>query len=586
MHKYLKLALWGLGGLAFVLVLVAFVVATRFHPNDYKPEIERLAKEHTGRTLKLGGDLQLAFFPSIGVKIAGVRLSERNAEEDFVTLDSAHVSVKVLPLLAGSVVVDTIRVSGLQANVTKGKDGKFNFDDLLGGGKKNAAAAPAGGEGGAPLALEVSGVKIDRSSVTYRDLAAGSELVLADFRLSTGRVAPRTAGSLELAAALKGSKPQVDARLELDAQYSVDLPQRNVALPKLSAELVVAAPELPAKTLKITTSGNLQADLEKQLVNADLLTRFDETIVHTKLGLANFATPSYRFDINVDRFNADRYVKKEKAAKPAAKAAAPAAETDTPVDLSFLKGLNANGRLQAGALQVGGIKLAKVHAEVKAANGRMDVAPHSANLYEGSVSGALTLHADNRVALKETLAGVAIGPLLRDAAEMDRLEGRGNVAFDVAAAGRTVGAMKKALSGSAQLNLKDGTLKGIDLLGALRKASSPLGRRSAAEEKTEFAGLFASFRIKDGVARNDDLAMHATLFRVAGKGDVDIGASKLDYQIKASLVDPGKERAGMTVPVRFSGPFAGPAYDVDYGAVAKDVARTKVGDRIKDLLKR
>ena len=39
-------------------------------------------------------------------------------------------------------------------------------------------------------------------------------------------------------------------------------------------------------------------------------------------------------------------------------------------------------------------------------------------------------------------------------------------------------------------------------------------------------------------------------------------------------------------PVRVSGPFAGPAYEVDYGAVAADVAKTKVGDRIKDLLRR
>ena len=216
----------------------------------------------------------------------------------------------------------------------------------------------------------------------------------------------------------------------------------------------------------------------------------------------------------------------------------------------------------------------------------MDVTPHSASLYEGSVTGALTAHADNRIALKETLAGIAIGPLLRDAADMDRLEGRGNVALDVTAAGRTVGAMKKSLAGSGQLSLKDGALKGIDIAALLRKADAPLGRRAAANERTEFAGLFASFRIKDGVARNDDLAMHATLFRVSGQGNVDIGASQLDYKVKASLVDPRRDRAGVTVPVRFSGPFAGPAYEVDYGAVAADVAKTKVGDRIKDLLRR
>lgn len=586
MNNYLKWGVGALGIFALLLVFVALVVAIRFKPNDYKPEIERLAKEYTGRTLTIAGDLQLAFFPSVGVKVAGVRFSERGSEEDFVTLDSAHVSVKVLPLLRGEVAVDTVRISGLNARVTKGKDGKFNFDDLLGADKRKKGAKPEPkGEGGALPAFAVSGLKIDRSSVTYRDLAAGSELVLSDFRLSTGRVAAQSQGKLDLGAALKGTKPALDAKLDLGANYRIDLPQGDVGLSKLDADLVVTTPELPQKTLKVALGGELQVDLDKQAVQGDLVTRFDETTMQAKLGIAGFAAPSYRFDINIDRLNADRYVKQGKPA-PAKSGAATPGEADTPVDLSFLKGLNAGGRLQIGALQVSGLKLAKVHAEVKAGNGRMDVTPHSANLYEGSVTGALTLHADNRVALKETLAGVAIGPLLRDAAEMDRLEGRGNVALDVTAAGRTLGAMKKSLGGSAQLSLKDGALKGIDIAALLRKADSPLGRRAAASERTEFAGLFASFRIKDGVARNDDLAMHATLFRVSGQGNVDIGASQLNYNVKASLVDPRRDRAGVTVPVRFSGPFAGPAYDVDYTAVAKDVAKTKVGDRIKELLQR
>src|SRR5207237_8000650 len=122
-----------------------------------------------------------------------------------------------------------------------------------------------------------------------------------------------------------------------------------------------------------------------------------------------------------DRLNLDRYSppeKKEvttpqaptpgpaadKAPSPPAKPAAQEAK-DSPVDLSALKGLNANGRLQVGALQVKGLKLANVKAEVRAANGRLDVAPHSANLYDGSVTGALAAQADGRVAAQEPLTG-------------------------------------------------------------------------------------------------------------------------------------------------------------------------------------
>ena len=80
-----------------------------------------------------------------------------------------------------------------------------------------------------------------------------------------------------------------------------------------------------------------------------------------------------------------------------------------------------------------------VRAEVKAAGGRLDVAPLSANLYDGSLAGALSVNANNnQVALKQNLANVNINPLMKDALDKDVLEGRGNVALDVATTGTTV----------------------------------------------------------------------------------------------------------------------------------------------------
>jgi AsmA protein len=586
MKKSAKIILWGLAGLAVLLAAGAAILAATFDPNRYKPEIERLAREQTGRTLKLGGNLQLAFFPSVGARVAKLSLSERASGEEFVSLESAHASVKLLPLLRGDVVVDALRITGLKAQVIKGKDGKFNFDDLFGGsGEKERATKPAAKPapatgGGVPLEFAISGVRVERSSVTYRDLSAGSEFVLSDFRLSTGRIAEQAQGKLQLGAALKGTKPQVDGRLDLNSEYRLDLAKKALAAPRLSVELAMASPDLPMKTIKLAITGSLQADLEKQTMSADLATKYDESAIQAKLGLAGFTPARYRFDINVDQLNVDRYLPKE-SAQPAP-AAQPAAEkeTDTPIDLSFLKDLNASGKLQIGALQVRGLKLANVRADVKAANGRMDVAPHSASLYEGAVAGELTLQADgNRIALKETLSGIAIGPLLRDTAKTDRLEGKGDLALDVTGSGKTVGAMKKTLAGTAKVNLKDGALKGIDIAAALRKTDLSLRRRPASAERTDFSELSASFAIKDGVARNEDLDLKSPLVKAGGRGAIDIGNSRLDYSFKAALVGTSK----VTVPVRVSGPFAEPDYEINYGAVAADMAKTKVGSRVRDV---
>jgi AsmA protein len=239
-----------------------------------------------------------------------------------------------------------------------------------------------------------------------------------------------------------------------------------------------------------------------------------------------------------------------------------------------------------------------VRAEVKAANGRADIAPHSANLYEGKVAGALSLQADgNRIALKENLTGISIGPLIKDVAQKDMLEGRGNIALDVNAAGPTVEAMKRALAGTARVELKDGAYKGFNLAEALRKAKAVFGskdEKAAADQtkQTDFSEMSASFTIKNGVAHNEDLEVKAPLFRVGGKGDIDIGKSRLDYTTNATVVSTTKGQggaeleslSGLTVPVQLSGPFDDVKYKVDYGAIAGDLAKSKAGAQVKEKI--
>jgi AsmA protein len=243
-----------------------------------------------------------------------------------------------------------------------------------------------------------------------------------------------------------------------------------------------------------------------------------------------------------------------------------------------------------------GLKVAALKAELRAANGRAELAPHSAKLYQGTLQGALSLAAQgNRITLQETLKGVAIGPLVQDLMGRDAVEGKGDVALDVTAAGPTVNAMKKSLAGTARIEMKDGALKGINLTEALRKTRAAFGSKSAQQQpsdpsqRTDFSAMSASFAIKDGVARNDDLDVRAPLVRVGGAGAVDIGNSRLDYLAKASVVASAKGQggadlehlSGLTIPVKLTGPFDAPKYEIDYRALAGDAAKAKVKEKAK-----
>ena len=564
--KALKILIYLAIGLVVLVLAAAAIFAMTFDPNRYKDDIQRLVKERTGRTLDLKGPLELAFWPSLGAKVSGVVLSEHGTSQPFVSLESAHASVALLPLLRGGVVVDRIRLSGLRAQVVKGKDGRFNFQDLIEQAAEKPAAkaekkAPDSKAG--PVAFDIAGVTIERAALSYRDLNSGQEIALNDLKLDTGRIAENAQGKLDFATGLKRNTPPLDAKLALSGNYS----------------------------------------LKPDAVALDFTAKLDESTIKGKASMARAKVAAYEFDLNIDKLNLDRYLassekkpeKKDEPAKPAPKDK----EADAPVDLSGLKGLNAKGKVEIGALQVQGLKLAALKTEIRAADGRAEVGPHSANLYEGALSGNLMLDGNaNRVALKETLSNIAVGPLLRDFAQKDRLEGKGNVALDVNAAGKTVNALKSALAGSAKVNLRDGAIKGVDIGAILNKARSALGSQQAqaadGKERTDFSELNATFVIKNGVAHNDDLDVKAPLFRVGGAGDIDVAKSTINYVVKAALVatttgQGGKERddlAGLTVPVKLSGPLDAMKYEVDYRAVAGDLAKSKVGGRAKEAIEK
>ncbi|MCL6635268.1 MAG: AsmA family protein [Peptococcaceae bacterium] len=199
--------------------------------------------------------------------------------------------------------------------------------------------------------------------------------------------------------------------------------------------------------------------------------------------------------------------------------------------------------------------------------------------------------ADIRVRYAGKLSGVAVGPLLKDLAQYDSLEGRANVSLDVSARGASVAALKKALNGKAAVRITDGALKGINIAQSIRNAKAALGtlrgqrvERSDQSQRTDFTELTATFDIRDGVARNHDLSMKSPLLRVAGEGEIRLAEDTLNYLVKAAIVatsrgQGGRERAelaGVTVPVRVAGPIGSPFYTLDFSAMVTEAAKQKL----------
>ncbi len=379
---------------------------------------------------------------------------------------------------------------------------------------------------------------------------------------------------------------------KLTSPFAGNLDTQRFDLAKLVANMTVTNPKLPKGQMVVALSGDAHADLKKQDVALNMTTKLDDSNIQAKLGMAQFSSPGYRFDVAIDQLDVDRYLPKEPKQKTA--------EPEKPMDLSALKTLNATGSLRVGTLKVSNIKSSNLRLDVKAAGGKLDVKPLSANLYQGSMDGAVSVVARDtpQFTVKQSLRGVSVGPLLKDLTEKDMLEGKGAISMDVAASGVTVSAMKKSLSGNASMNLVDGAIKGINVAATLRNAKAKLGalkgeqtQSANAAEKTDFSELKASFNIRKGIAHNNDLSMKSPLLRLGGDGDINIGQSSMNYLAKATVVgslegqggaDSGSLR-GITVPVRLSGPFDALKYNIDFNALASEAVKAKVEEKKEEI---
>lgn len=732
MNKIVKYGLMGAGSIVGVAVAGAVYIAATFDPNDYKEEIIQAVKESRQRTLHLDGDIKLTFFPSLGANLGKVSLSEHKSDQQFAAIETARVSLALMPLLSKQVVVSEVLVSGLTATLVRHRDGTTNIDDLLGKDEQPEDDKQA-------VKFDIARVTVEKTSLSYRDEGTGAQYALKELNLKTGRIANGVPGKIDLSVGVQANQPKLDITTQLattltfdldkqsyqladmDLQVSgsaldisnlklkasgdasanlaaqeygankfrlnatgvkgkdtfdatLDVPALSMNADKFSGEKLafnakldgamgnlvaalaipglegnaesfkmanltldldvkqtaqafkvkLASPlsgnfktkqfdlskltlavnatgdRLPNKSVSSEMKGRMQADLLKESVQLDLGGGLLQSQIAAKIGVNGFANPAIKFDVDVDQLDADLYLPEKTGKK--------ASEPEQALDLSALRSLNLDGSLRIGQLKVANIRSSKVRLDVKARNGQVNVSPLSANLYQGSMNGSLSVNAQATpaIAINQKLTGINVAALTKDAADFDTLEGRGNVAMNLTMQGGTVSAMKKAMDGNMSLNLSDGAIKGINIAKKLRDAQGMLGKaqtQSANQsEKTDFSELKASFNVANGVAHNDDLSMKSPLLRLTGNGDINIGNDSMNYLAKATLAKTlegqgGRDSVGgITVPVRVSGPFSDLKYTLDFGAMVSEVAKqkveakkeeikTKVQDKLKDSLK-
>jgi len=277
--KILKRILIGVAVLLLLLVAGAGIILASFDPNSYKSEIEQIVFDHTGRKLRLEGDIGLSLFPNIGLDLGRAELGNAPGFGDapFASVETVRLNVALVPLLKRSVQVDTIVLSGLQVDLERNAQGVSNWDDLVkeqtettGESKPEKATEKADGAVPPISDVQVRGLQITDARLSFKDAQKGSALRLDPFNLETGALVLGQPMPLTMDLHLV-QEPDTDLVAELKAMITLEPAKERYALRDLQLEATIKQPDLPEGEVTLNLSANVLADLRAQTATLDQL---------------------------------------------------------------------------------------------------------------------------------------------------------------------------------------------------------------------------------------------------------------------------------------------------------------------------
>ncbi len=397
---------------------------------------------------------------------------------------------------------------------------------------------------------------------------------------------------------------KIDARdiLAEKPAFNGNIQIKPFNLRKLAGDMNIELPEMADNNTLENVALQTQLEGSNTHINATgLQLTLDQSQITGQFGVENFAKPAYRFDLNLDEIDADRYlppVKEgdQKSAPPATAAAGGAAE----LPLDTLRDINAKGSLKIGKLKASGITSENVVVTIDAKDGLIKLNPMQADLYQGKYQGNVSVDARGdvlKLAIDERLQSIQAGPLLKDLTGDDKISGKADATIKLNGSGKDIDAIKQTLSGNGNFSFSDGALKGINIAETIRKAKAALSGQkltdTAVPESTDFSSLSGSFTANNGIINNDDLEMMSPLLRVNGKGSASLPKETIDYNLRVSIVGTSKgqggkeleELKGVTIPIKITGTFSEPKPSVDLAAIVKEQASGELKAKAEEKLK-
>ena len=613
MNKVLK---WVLGIVSFVFIAAiigAVIFISQFDLNKYKPKIEQIVFEQTGRKLNLNGDiaLKISFVPTVALKDATFENAPWAKEKNMVTIKEADISLAILPLLNKEIEIGQVNIIEPVVNLEVSKDGVQNWvfekpapeEENTEEEKKevNGATAPLLGS------FFAERINIKNGVVNYNDQKSKSKMSLQIKSFEMDAVDEKDNIELTYDVVFNGNEIKGTARgdsvntLLKNEPYHVALGAKAFgANVKAKAVLTDLMGDLSYETNLYLLSPKGNFDLPKTELDADV--SGDLKLVNAQIKKLDFASnvisgkikadisgkkPSISGNIQSALINLMTLSTPQKTARFELISTANAAQfvPDKKLDLSVLNSLNAHLNFDVKKLIVNqDITLDNLKGTVDVQDGVLNLSPLNATAGTGQISGAASLAAKGNV-LKMNLNGkdIIIQDFIKSLQPSDNTTfgflsgGQTNLKLDLTSNGATYSKLVENLDGQillvvGQSKLQAGAMKYLkgnfisQLLSALNlKAKDPTMSMKCAVLRAD---------MKEGMAKlPKGIVFDSKKMMIVGDGKVNLKNDKIDIAIKpfnGNLTDTNIAQA-LSSLVKIGGTVSKPSITIDTAEVVKNV---------------
>ena len=595
-----------------LLLAIGLIVVLLLVPSEQVARIASAQVEQAiGRKLTISGKVSPSFWPQIGARVENIAVANADWSDAGSMLEAEALSVglDLSALIGGDIKIRQVKVVAPVIRLERAADGRvnWNFSNGVDGGSSTETGSgtqdPAGSDGG------IGAITLDRGSIeegklTFIDHETGQSQTLDALNMTLALPTVGGQVAVDFTANMNATPISGTGRIETLAMFAAGevVPMSlGAAIGKSTVEFAGTVGVLPP-----VANGTLKADLSDLAAIAGIagVTAPDlpEGLGHDRVAFegrvswtaersfhlrgGEIVLDGNRLAGDLDLTTAGERPKltgtltgESLAFMPKTDASGSVQGTasgpdvsgwsTSPIDVSALSAMDADIGLEATSLSIGDTTVGPLQVTLTNDRARavVDIARMAA--YRGAVSGQFVVNGRGGLSVGGDLSasGVAVQPLLKDAAGYERLTGTGVMAVKFLGSGKSMADIMSGLSGQGRFAFNDGALIGLDLAGMLRSLDVNYVGEG---QKTIFDAVTGSFVIDGGVLTNDDLALAGPLVSATGAGSVGIGTRTLDYRVVPSALAKDDGSGGIRVPLLIRGTWDDPEFKLDLEALAKE----------------